>query len=66
MFMAIGGPPMSKPQTRASYEARLNRVVDYIYAHLDEDLGFDDLADPIEISPPELLTDIHLPLRGFE
>jgi len=36
---------MSKPQTRASYEARLNRVVDHIYAHLDEDIRFDDLAE---------------------
>jgi AraC family transcriptional regulator len=51
MFMAIRGPPMSKPQTRASYEARLNRVVDHIYAHLDEDIRFDDLAEVACLSP---------------
>ena len=29
---------MTRPQTQASYEARLNRVVDYIYEHLEEDI----------------------------
>ena len=42
---------MSKPQTRASYDTRLNRVVDYIYAHLDEDIRFDDLAEVACLSP---------------
>jgi AraC family transcriptional regulator len=42
---------MSKPQTRASYETRLNRVVDHIYAHLDEDIRFNDLAEVACLSP---------------
>jgi len=29
---------MTKAQTQASYEARSNRVTDYLYEHLDEDI----------------------------
>ncbi|MGV7211753.1 AraC family transcriptional regulator [Bradyrhizobium sp. UFLA05-112] len=36
---------MNRPQTQASYEARLTRVVDHIYAHLDDDIRLDDLAE---------------------
>src|SRR5271166_503993 len=41
----MGVLTMTKPQTQASYEARLNRVVDYIYAHLDESIRTDCLAE---------------------
>src|SRR4029077_11746511 len=43
--------PMNKLQTLASYENRLSRVVDHIYAHLDEDIRFDDLAEVACLSP---------------
>jgi AraC family transcriptional regulator len=43
--------PMNKLQTLASYETRLSRVVDHIYAHLDEDIRFDDLAEVACLSP---------------
>lgn len=36
---------MQKPQTQASYQDRLDRVMDYVYAHLEEDLSFDRLAE---------------------
>jgi AraC family transcriptional regulator len=36
---------MTKPQTQASYEARLDRVTDYIYEHLEEDIRPDLLAE---------------------
>ena len=42
---------MNKPQTLASYEVRLNRVVDHIYSHLDEDLRLEDLAEVACLSP---------------
>jgi AraC family transcriptional regulator len=42
---------MNKPQTRASYDARFNRVIDHIYAHLDEDIRFDQLAEIACLSP---------------
>jgi hypothetical protein len=29
---------MAKQQTKATYQARLDRVVDHIYGHLDEDI----------------------------
>jgi AraC family transcriptional regulator len=31
-------------KTRTGYETRLNRVNDYIYEHLEDDIRFDDLA----------------------
>lgn len=34
-----------------SYEQRINRVTDFIYAHLDEDLDLDRLADVAAMSP---------------
>src|ERR1700751_3203162 len=43
--------PMNKLQTLASYENRLSRVVDHIYAHLDDDIRFDDLAEVACLSP---------------
>ena len=36
---------MTKRQTLDSYESRLNRVADYLYAHLDEDLRPEKLAE---------------------
>jgi AraC family transcriptional regulator len=42
---------MNKPQTHASYEARLNRVVDHIYAHLDHEIRLDTLAEVACLSP---------------
>jgi len=36
---------MTKPQTQASYEARLDRVTDYIHVHLEEDIDADRLAE---------------------
>ena len=42
---------MTKPQTQASYEARLDRVTDYIYEHLEEDIDPDRLAEVACLSP---------------
>ncbi|WP_404403360.1 GyrI-like domain-containing protein [Pelagibacterium halotolerans] len=42
---------MHKGQTRESYNERLNRVLDYVYAHLEDDLSFDMLADIACLSP---------------
>ncbi|KQW57765.1 MULTISPECIES: AraC family transcriptional regulator [Ensifer] len=36
---------MRKALTQASYNARMNRVIDHVYAHLEEDISFDELAD---------------------
>ncbi len=33
------------------YEIRLNRVIDYIYEHLEDDIRFDDLAEVACLSP---------------
>ena len=38
-------------KTWTDYEARLSRVTDHIYAHLDEALDFDALADVAAMSP---------------
>src|SRR5690554_2335366 len=45
------GAPMLKPQTRESYINRLDRMLDYVYAHLDDDLSFDRLAEIACLSP---------------
>ena len=42
---------MARLQTQASYEARLERVVDYIYAHLEEDIRPEHLAEVACLSP---------------
>jgi AraC family transcriptional regulator len=42
---------MAKPQTQGSYQARLDRVVDHIYAHLDEDIRPEGLAEIACLSP---------------
>jgi AraC family transcriptional regulator len=42
---------MAKQQTQASYQARLDRVVDHIYAHLDEDMWPEQLAEIACLSP---------------
>ena len=34
-----------------NYNDRLNRVLDYVYAHLEDDLSFDRLADVACLSP---------------
>jgi AraC family transcriptional regulator len=36
---------MAKQQTQAAYQARLDRVVDHIYAHVDEDMRPEGLAE---------------------
>lgn len=36
---------MQRPQTQASYQDRIDRVMDHVYAHLEEDLSFDRLAE---------------------
>jgi AraC family transcriptional regulator len=36
---------MTRAQTQASYEARLNRVTDYLYEHLDDDIRPEQLAE---------------------
>ncbi len=40
-----------KPATARDYRKRLNRVVDYLYQHLDEEIGVDELADVAHLSP---------------
>jgi AraC family transcriptional regulator len=42
---------MAKQQTQASYQARLDRVVDHIYTHLDEDIRPESLAEIACLSP---------------
>lgn len=42
---------MRKQITRASYNDRLNRVMDHVYAHLEDDISFDRLADVACLSP---------------
>jgi AraC family transcriptional regulator len=42
---------MAKQQTQESYQARLDRVVDHIYAHLDEDIRLEGLAEIACLSP---------------
>ena len=42
---------MAKLQTQASYQARLDRVVDHIYAHLDDDIRPEGLAEIACLSP---------------
>lgn len=42
---------MIRPQTQASYEVRLDRVTDYIYEHLEEDVRSDRLAEVACLSP---------------
>jgi len=42
---------MLKRQTRESYNDRLDRVLDYVYAHLEEDVSFDRLAEVACLSP---------------
>lgn len=42
---------MPHPQHYQDYSDRLNRVLDYLYAHLEEDLSFDQLAEVACLSP---------------
>jgi AraC family transcriptional regulator len=42
---------MAKLQTQASYQARLDRVVDHIYVHLDDDIRPEGLAEVACLSP---------------
>ena len=42
---------MAKQRTQDSYQARLDRVVDHIYAHLDEDIRAEGLAEIACLSP---------------
>lgn len=42
---------MNMLQPLASHEARLNRVIDYVYDRLEEDIGVDRLAEIACLSP---------------
>jgi AraC family transcriptional regulator len=42
---------MTAAKPPIAYEARLNRVVDHIYRHLEDDIRFDDLAEVACLSP---------------
>ncbi|THD48406.1 MAG: helix-turn-helix domain-containing protein [Bradyrhizobium sp.] len=42
---------MARQQTSVSYQARADRVTDYIYARLDEDIRAEDLAEVACLSP---------------
>lgn len=42
---------MLKVRTHEDYLARLNRVHDYVYAHLEDDISFDRLAEVACLSP---------------
>lgn len=42
---------MHKGQTQDQYTDRLNRVLDYVYTHLEDDLSFDRLAEVACLSP---------------
>ncbi|MCO6186362.1 GyrI-like domain-containing protein [Rhizobium sp. L1K21] len=42
---------MTEERDWARYQDRLSRVTDYIYAHLDEELNFEQLADVACLSP---------------
>ena len=42
---------MAKQRTQPSYQARLDRVVDHIYAHLDEDIRPEGLAEIACLAP---------------
>jgi AraC family transcriptional regulator len=42
---------MTKQQTQGSYQARLDRVVDHIYAHIDQDIRPEGLAEIACLSP---------------
>ena len=42
---------MLKEQTRENYNDRLNRVFDYVHAHLEDDVSFDRLARSLAFLP---------------
>lgn len=42
---------MLKESTQASYNDRLDRVMDHVYAHLEDDISFDRLAEIACLSP---------------
>ena len=42
---------MRKELTQASYSARMIRVIDHVYAHLEDDISFDRLAEVACLSP---------------
>lgn len=42
---------MAHPQDYKDYSVRLNRVLDYLYSHLEDDLSFDQLAEVACLSP---------------
>ncbi|WP_457579794.1 AraC family transcriptional regulator [Ensifer canadensis] len=42
---------MRKALTQANYNARMNRVSDHVYAHLEDDISFDELAEVACLSP---------------
>lgn len=42
---------MLRNQTQTSYFDRLNRVQDYLYAHLEDEISFDTIADIACLSP---------------
>lgn len=54
---------MLKEQTQDSYTARLNRVLDYAYAHLEDDISFERLAEVACLSPYHW-SRIYMAMRG--
>ena len=42
---------MTRPETRESYAKRLQRVVDHIWANLDQPIDLNQLADIACLSP---------------
>lgn len=42
---------MSTSKAQTGYETRLNRVIDHLYDHLEDDIRFDDLAEIACLSP---------------
>lgn len=42
---------MRKARTETSYNVRMKRVIDHVYAHLEEDISFDELAEIACLSP---------------
>ncbi|WP_258045623.1 helix-turn-helix domain-containing protein [Mesorhizobium sp. NBSH29] len=54
---------MPKRQTQESYNDRLNRVMDHVYSHLEEDVSFDRLAEVACLSSYHW-SRIYLAMRG--
>jgi|TARA_A100001391_G_scaffold63912_1_gene39894 AraC family transcriptional regulator len=51
MVLMLETIAMTKNQTQAGYIDRLNRVDDYVFAHLEDEISFDRLAEIACLSP---------------